>query len=173
LATSWQAGAIDAPAITALTVKGAFGADVRTHAHGIITAAKLGSITGGTWAIAGAINMLHVTGAVSNATIFAGADTGPDDMLGTSDDVFTAAIIGALFIGGADTSTLIVAGGSFPAGANPIFGNLTLLPGGVIRGIVVKGAAGADSHFLADKLPHEANLDGVPTTTATDPRFQV
>ena len=95
LANSWQAGAIDAPGITALTVKGAFGADVRTHAHGIITAARLGSITGGTWSIAGAIDMLHVTGAVSNATIFAGADAGPDDMLGTSDDVFTAAILGA------------------------------------------------------------------------------
>jgi hypothetical protein len=171
-ATSWQAGAIDAPSINLLTVKGAFGADVRTHSTGAVVTAKLGSITGGTWAVAGAIDTLHVSGAVSNATIFAGADSGPDDMLGTSDDIFTAAIIGTLFIGGADTSTLIVAGGSFPPGANPIFGSLTLLPGGVIRSIVVKGAASADSHFLADKLPHTVNIDGVPTTTATDPRFQ-
>ncbi|HWE00908.1 MAG TPA: FG-GAP-like repeat-containing protein [Tepidisphaeraceae bacterium] len=171
LANAWQAGAIDAPSIGALTVKGAFGADVRTHSNGAVASAKFGSIVGGTWAVAGAINSIRVTGDVSDATIFAGADTGADDVLGTSDDIFTAAVIGAISVGGADTSTLIVAGGSFPAGADPIFGNVTLLPGGAIHAIVVKGVAGADSHFLADKLPHTASLDRVATTTATDPRF--
>jgi len=52
-AVSWAGGAIDAPSIGSLIVRGSFSADVRTHAGGKLQSARLGSVTGGTWAIAG------------------------------------------------------------------------------------------------------------------------
>lgn len=172
-ASSWQGGQIIAPSIQTLTVKGAFDPDVETHGTtGKITTATLGTINGGTWAISGGIGTLHVTGNLSDASIYAGADAGSDDVLGTSDDLYRVASITTVFVGGADTSSVIAAGAA-PLPGETITSGLTLLPKGQIGTITVRGTVSDDSRFLAAVLPKRANLTGALVATATDPNFQV
>lgn len=171
-ASSWQGGQIIAPSIQTLSVRGTFDPDVYVAAGGKINYAALGSIDGGTWAVAGGIGTLRVAGDMTGASIYAGANAGPDNVLGTTDDRYGVATITSIFIGGADTSSLIAAGAApLPGGA--IIAGLTLIPEGAIRAIVVRGAVSADSQFLASVLPVRANLGGTFVATATDPRFQV
>jgi hypothetical protein len=172
-ASTWLGDAIDAPSIRSLNVKGSFAADIRIHAGGALKSATLGGVTGGTWAIPGGIGTLHITGALSNTNIFAGADTGPDDVLNTADDVFVPANIGSIFVGGAVTSSLVVAGGTFPAGSTPILAGLGLLGDARIGSITARGAVSADSRFLAARLPLFANFDRLLVKTSNDPRFVV
>lgn len=172
-ASSWQGGQIIAPSIQTLTVKGVFDPDVDTHGTtGKITTATIGSIDGGTWAIAGGIGTLHVAGGFSDASIYAGADAGSDNVLGTSDDRYNVASITTVLIGGADTSSVIAAGAA-PLPGETITSGLTLLPKGKIGTITVRGAVSDDARFLAAVLPKRANLTGVLVMTATDPHFQV
>ena len=170
-ATSWQGGEIIAPSIQTLGIKGVFDPNVFTHGSGKITAATLGSVDGGTWAIAGGIGALHVLGDLSNAMIFAGADVGADNVLGTSDDRYTVATIVSVNIGGSDTSSLIAAGAA-PLPGGTITAGQTLLPKGQIGSITVRGAISDDSRFLAAVLPKRANLSGALVAPATDPHFQ-
>jgi uncharacterized protein with beta-barrel porin domain len=171
-ARSWQSGAVDAPSIATLTIASNFGADVRTHAGGKLKSARFGAITGGTWAVAGGIGTLHVNGGIASAAIYAGADTGPDDVLGTADDAYTAASIGVLYIGGDDTSTLIAAGAA-PISGGTINSGIKLLPKGSIVSITLRGTANDDSRFLARYLQRIVKLNGVKVLTASDPHFQV
>ncbi len=158
-ASTWAGGSIIAPSISTLTVKGDLSADVLTHSGGKITTATIGSVSGGDWAVAGGIGTLKITGSISAADIFAGADSGPDNVLGTSDDIYSAAVISTLFIGGDDNGALVAAGAA-PASGSTIFGTLQLLPKGAIRSITVKGTASDDSRFLAVSLPGNASIGG-------------
>lgn len=172
-ASSWQGGQIIAPSIQTLTVKGAFDPNVDTHgATGKITTATLGSINGGTWAISGGIGTLHVAGDVSNADIYAGADAGSDNVLGTSDDKYNVASITTVLIGGSDTSSIIAAGAE-PVSGGTLATGITLLPKASIGSITVRGTVSDDSRFLAAVLPKRASLARALATTATDPNFQV
>jgi hypothetical protein len=170
-ATAWAGGAIIAPSITTLSVRGQFDADVQTHNTTALQSAILGSITGGTWAIAGNIGVLHVIGDLSTARIFAGANAGPDDIFATADDTYAAAIIGSVLIGGADTSSTIAAGATPPPGET-INAGFTLLPKSAIRSIIVRGTVSSDSLFAAAALPARANLTGVLVATVSNPNFQ-
>jgi hypothetical protein len=171
-ASSWQGGVIDAPSIGNLLINGSIGADIHTHSFGKLTSAKIGSVTGGTWAIAGDIGAIKIAGALSNANLFAGADTGPDDNLGTTDDIFTAAAIGSLFVGGADTSSLVVAGGSIPPRGAGVIGPVTVDTGGALRALLVRGAVSPDAKFIANRIPSAVSLNGVRVATAGNLHFQ-
>lgn len=171
-ANSWEGGSIIAPSIGTLTVKGDLNADVLLHSGGKIATATIASISGGDWAVPGGIGTLKMNGAVSAADIFAGADSGPDNVLGTTDDIYAAAVISTLYIGGDDNGALIAAGAA-PAGGSTIFGTLQLLPKGSIRSITVKGTASADSRILAVSLPTSASIGGAKVATAGDPRFSL
>jgi len=137
---------------------------------GSVKRLSIGAVTGGVWAVAGNIGTLRVLGSVSNAQIFAGASAGPDNVLGTSDDVYAAARIGSIEIDGANTSTLIAAGAA-PAAGGTIFSGQTLIPGGAIKSILIRGAVSSDSRFLAAALPRTAKLGPASVDTAADPRF--
>jgi hypothetical protein len=170
-ASSWVGGQIIAPSIQKLNVRGTFDPDVIVHGSGAIQNATLGSIDGGTWAIGGSIGALRVNGTLSNASIYAGADAGTDNVLGTHDDRYTVATIFSVFVGGADTSSLVAAGAA-PTPGGTITSGITLLPKGAIRSITVRGPVSDDSRFLASVLPRRANLGGVFVATAADARFQ-
>ncbi len=171
VANSWEGGTIIAPSITTLSVRGDFNADVQTHNTTALQSALLGSVTGGTWAIAGNIGALHVLGELTTARIFAGANAGPDDTFGTDDDTYAAAIIGSVLIGGADTSSTIAAGATPPPDGT-IASGFTLLPKSAIRSIIVRGAVSADSLFAAAALPVRANFSGMLALTAGNSNFQ-
>lgn len=172
-ASSWQGGQIIAPSIQTLTVKGAFNPDVDTHGtSGKITTATLGTIDGGTWAISGGVGTLHVNGDLTDASIYAGADAGSDNVLGTSDDTYNVSTISTVFVAGSLTSSLIAAGAA-PAPGGTITSGLTLLPKGKIGTITVRGTVSDDSQFLASVLPKRATLTGALVSTDADPRFQV
>lgn len=171
-AANWQSGTIGAPTISSLLVPGTFDANVRTHANGKIANAKIGSITGGTWAVAGNIGTLRLTGNLSNANLFAGADTGPDDLLGTSDDVFASAIIGSFWIGGNITSSTIGAGVSIPVTTTGVYGPFTPIAKGAIHSIVVVGTIDSSTLFVAAKIPATAKIGNVATKTAMNGNFQ-
>lgn len=170
-ASSWQGGQIIAPSIETLTVKGVFDPDVFTHGTGKIQTAILGTVDGGTWAVSGGIGTLRVLGDLANTSVFAGADTGADNVLGTSDDRYSVAAIASVFVGGSETSSLITAGAA-PLPGQTITAGQALLPNGSIASITVRGAISDDSRFVASILPKRANFSGVLVTTATDPHFQ-
>lgn len=171
-AASWQAGSIDAPSISKLVIAGAIGANVRTHGGGALQAATIGSVTGGLWAVAGGIGSLRILGDLTDASIYAGADTGPSDIAGTSGNLFIPATITSVDIGGTATSSLIVAGATaFVTGTDTT--RLMLLARSRIAGVTVVGAVSADSRFLAAHLPAVASLDGTKVPTAGNPNFEV
>jgi hypothetical protein len=171
-ASTWQGGTLIVPSITSLHVKGLFDPDVQLHSGGKIQTAILGTVDGGTWSVSGGIGTLSVNGDVSGARIYAGADAGPDNVLGTADDRYSVASIGSLFVSGAATTVLIAAGAAPLPGGN-IFAGLSLLPKAAIRSVVVRGAVSDDSRFLAAVLPARATLAKVLVNTSTDPHFQI
>jgi hypothetical protein len=162
---NWTGGQIIAPSIGTLSVSGDISADVFTHGGGI-GSTKIGGIAGGTWAIAENIGTLDVKGSVSSAEILAGDDAGPDNTLGTSDDIYSAATIGSVTIDGSDTSATI------GAGAVPSNGSFQFLPNSAIHNILVKGAVSTDARFAAFNLPATATIAGTKVDTATDPHFE-
>ncbi len=170
-ANLWQGGQILAPSISSLMVKGAFAPNVTLTAGGKIGSARLGAIIGGVWAIPGGIPVLHVAGAVSSAGIYAGANAGPDNILGTADDIFGVAPIGTLFIGGDVTSSVIASGASFPTSAGLTLGSLSVLPKGIMRVLTLRGSLSPDSRIVAAKLPLTGKVGGVSVKTGGDPRF--
>jgi len=112
---------------------------------------------------------LRINGSLSAASIYAGADTGPDDLPGTADDVFAAATLSALFVGGNDRSSVIIAGtASFIVGTDTT--GLALLKKGRILGVTIRGAVSDDTRILASILPRVAKLGGAQgVTTKNDP----
>jgi hypothetical protein len=171
-ATNWLAGSISAPSIINLKITGTLGADVLTHSGGKITSATIGSVANDTWAVSGGIGTLRINGDFTDARIFAGADAGNDNVLGTTDDRYTVATITNVFVGGADISSLIAAGAG-PAPGGNINAGIVLIPKGAIHSITVRGTVTDDSQFLAAVLPRTASLAGATVLTATDPHFQV
>ena len=171
-AASWQGGLIAVPSITTLNVKGIFDPDLQTSSSTKLQTATLGTVDGGDWAIPGGIGTLRINGDFSNASIYAGANAGPDQKLGTSDDTYQTATITSVFIGGNVTSSLIAAGAS-PQSGGTIFTGIVLLKKSAIRAIAVRGQASADSRFLAASIPARVNIGGTSVATASDPRFQV
>ncbi len=104
--------------------------------------------------------------------ILAGANFGADGVLGGGDDTFAAGSINAVRVGGAVTGSVIAAGLDL---VDDILlnGNDVLLPGGVIKSLLVTGIADPASRFLAAGLPVKAKVGGVAVVTAADPRFQL
>ncbi len=92
------------------------------YVPGPLGALTLGSITGSgtsTIAAAGSIGAISIAGAVTGATVLAGANLGSDDLLGGSGpaaDTFTAGAIMKISIAGN------VANSTFGAGLNPVDG---------------------------------------------------
>jgi hypothetical protein len=169
-AAAWNAGAILAPYIKTLTVNGPMSASVDVSGGGRVESATVGTLAGGTWAVSGSLLSLRVLGAMANARIFAGADAGSDNVLGTADDVYRRAMINSTFVGGDLTSGLVAAGAAPPSGQT-IDTAITLLPHSAIRSITVGGALSGDSRFLASSLPPNARVNGARVSTAGDPRF--
>ena len=169
-ATTWGGGQISTPWINNLIVSSMSG-DVFVHNGGEIVNAQIGSISGGTWVIAGGIKTFNDRGNVDSATIYAGVDAGADNTLGTADDAYGTASIDSILIGGSDLSSKII------AGAKPVSGNdlssFTLQQGSRIGPIVVRGVASSDSRFIAPSLPAVATIQNAKVTTATDPRFSL
>jgi len=77
---------------------------------GRVPSITVGSVSGGTWAVAGGIGSLKILGDLTAASIFAGANSGTDHVLGNADDTFLATQIISIFVGGSDTSSIIAAG---------------------------------------------------------------
>jgi hypothetical protein len=172
MATTWQGGQIVAPAITTLSVKGIFDPTVLIRAGGKIQSATLGTIDGGLWALPNGIGILRINGDLFNASIYAGADAGPDLILGTADDRYSVATITSLIVGGNVTSSLIAAGAAPLPGGN-IFAGITLLPKAAIRSIQLRGQLSDDSHILAAVIPAKVKIAGSFIANASDPRFMV
>jgi hypothetical protein len=169
-AASWTGGAIIAPQIDRLTVSGAMSANVLIHNGGGMQTIRVGTITGGTWAVPGGFTTLRVAGDVSGARIFAGADAGADNVLGTADDIFKRAAIGSILIGGNVISSTIAAG-AVPASGTNLSGGFVILPRSPIFKIIVGGTVSADSRFLARPLPAKVAIAGIAVATSADPRF--
>lgn len=167
-ATTWGGGQISTPWINNLVVSSMSG-DIFVRGGGKIVKAQIGSISGGTWAIAGGIESLAVRGDVDSATIYAGVDAGADDTLGTSDDGYGPAAIDSIFIGGSDLSTTIIAGPK-PTSGNDL-SSFTLQPGSRIGPIVIRGVVSTDSRFEAAGLPPVVTIQNAKVATASDPRF--
>jgi hypothetical protein len=172
IASTWAGGTIVAPSVGALTVHGDMSANVQIENGGLIRSAQLGSVSGGTWTASGGIGTLHINGNATNLSLYAGADAGRDQILGTNDDRYGAASITTLFVGGSVNATLIAAGAS-PLPGGTIFNGLTLIPGGAIHSIIVRGTLSSDSQILAALLPARASIDGAVVSPATLPNFQL
>ena len=170
-ANSWNGGLISAPSIQSFVIRGTLNANVFLHTSRKIQSARLGAISGGVWAAPGGIRLLQVTGDLANAKIYAGADAGPDNLLGTADDTYAAAVINSIIVRGSDTSSTIAAGVA-PISGNDLNAGIALLPGGAIKSITVQGPINAASRFLAASLPSTALLAGTRVSTATDPHFR-
>jgi hypothetical protein len=113
-----------------------------------------------------------ITGDLSG-DIFAGANFGPDGLLGGGDDTFAAGSISSLHIGGNATSTAFVAAGLDPVDDILLNGDDTLLPGGLIKSIVINGTADSASKFLAASLPTKVKIGGTTVIPSADPRFML
>ena len=138
---------------------------------GRVPSITVGSVSGGTWAVAGGIGSLKILGDLTAASIFAGANSGTDHVLGNADDTFLATQIISIFVGGSDTSSIIAAGIAPTDGIN-VFNGVTPIPGGKINSIVVRGSLDASSRILSAALPKTASLTGAPIGTTSDSRFQ-
>jgi hypothetical protein len=170
VAASWTGGAIIAPQVDRLTVSGSMSANVFVHNGGGMQTIRIGAITGGSWAVPGGFTTLRVAGNVSGAQIFAGADAGADNVLGTSDDIYKRAAIGSILIGGNVVSSTIAAGAA-PASGTSLTSGIILLPRSPIFKITVRGTVSADSRLLAKPLPGKVTIAGTAIATSSDPRF--
>ena len=169
-AASWTGGAIIAPQIDRLTVSGTMSANVYVHNGGGIQLVRAGAISGGTWAVPGGFTTLRVTGDVSGARIFAGADAGADNVLGTADDIYKRAAIGSILIGGNVLSSTIAAG-AVPASGTNLSGGFVVQPRSPIFKIKIGGSVSTDTRFLARPLPAKVVIAGMSVATSADPRF--
>ena len=126
----------------------------------------------GTVSATEAITAVAISGNMTNARVLAGTNLGADGELGGGDDVYTGAMLTRITVGVAVTNSLVAAGYD-PTVDDGIDGNETLLPGGVIRAIVARGGADAQSKFLAETLPARVKLGTETVITLEDERFQL
>jgi Bacterial Ig-like domain len=123
------------------------------------------------------IGLVNVTGNLSDARFFAGANFGADGLPGGSGanaDTFGSGSILGLTVGGT-ASDVIIAAGLDPQDGILFNGNDTLIGAtSAIKALSVKGAV-TDSFFVANVLPKSVTLAGlnVAPVPASDPRFQI
>ena len=156
-----------ATSIGKLSSKGEFDPTVSLHSGGqALGSANIGgAINTAQWGIHGSIGSVFIKGACKDMGIFAGTDFGADNARGGGDDTFAAGSIGALVIGGNVTGCLFAAGLSSDASS--------LLPGGSITVINVKGTVDNNSAIIAASLPTIAVINGSPVKTAGNKTFQI
>jgi hypothetical protein len=136
---------IIAPSITTFVDQGDFSAEV--------SATKIGTFT--------------VKGNVTTSNVLAGTNFGPDDLPGGGDDTFAAGTINAIRIfGSIDSNSLLAAGLDNADDAFPLDATPTLLTGGKIGTIYVKGPLGDGSAIIAASVPKTAIINGVPVKTS-------
>lgn len=124
------------------------------------------------WAVNGNIGKVHIGANVGNLQILGGAQLGPAGELTSPPASYSGTDIQSFEVGGSVTSSLISAGLD-PVDGVLLDGNDTLLSGGAIGSIVIKGLASNDSRFLASELPTNAKIDSATVITAQDPRFSL
>ena len=151
---SWAGGTISAPTMGTFSDAGGFSA---------------------TLASAGNINTVLIRGDLSASTILAGASLGANDTLGGADDTFAPATLRVLEVLGSVTgSTLVAAGLSvngdvFP----PTAASETLLSGGRIVTVNVRGTLDPAAKILAATLPAKAVVQRRAVLTAGNANFEV
>lgn len=147
---------ITAPSIGKLSSKGEFSAD-------LIVSGLIGGISVGgngnsiAWRAAGGFGAVTIKGGLTNSTIDAGLSAD-----GTS---AVAAAIKSIAVTGP------VTGSRISAGFNPT--TQTIVSGGQIGAVKIKGAVSADTTFRAALLPKSVTLGGSKADPALDARFAV
>jgi hypothetical protein len=109
------------------------------------------------------IGDLHISGSLTNAKVFTGADFGADARLGNNDDFFGSGVLSSLIINGSVTNSFVAAGYSVTTAS--------LLPRSAIGSISVSGSVDAGSLFEAVSLPSSALINGLDVSTVNNPNF--
>lgn len=171
---------ISAPDIDKLNSQGDFDATLNvtgtTKGARVLGQVNIGGSVIGTstspvrWAVNGNTGKIHVGGDIKDLELLAGAQLGSAGELASPPATYSGTDIQSFEVGGSVSSSLI------SAGLDPVDGvllnsNDTLLSGGAIGSISVKGLASNDSRFLASDLPTNAKTDSATVITAQDPRF--
>jgi hypothetical protein len=151
-----------------IIVRGSVDTEFVANVTGMVTTLKVLGDFNGLVAAAG-VNTVAVSGNVNGGAVLAGTNIGADGLSGTGDDTHAAGAIGAISVRGSTTNARFHAGVA-PGATDPAV--LTLLPGGLIRSVVVRGGSDGASRFLAETLPRTARLGTETVITATDARFQ-
>gem|GEM_PF-6194382 len=171
---------ISAPDVDKLTSQGDF--DATLNVTGTTKGARVlgqvnigGSVIGAStnpvrWAVNGNTGKIHIGGDVKNLRLLAGAQLGSAGELTSPPATYSGTDIQSFEVGGSVSSSLISAGLD-PVDGVLLNGNDTLLNGGAIGSISIKGVASNDSRFLASDLPTNAKIDSTTVATAQDPRF--
>ncbi|HEX5242594.1 MAG TPA: hypothetical protein VFW23_04965, partial [Tepidisphaeraceae bacterium] len=178
--TAAAGSAISAPDIDKLNSHGDFNATLNvtgtTKGARVLGQVNIGGSVMGTstnpvrWAINGNTGKIRIGGDVRNLQLLSGAQLGPAGELTSPPATYSGTDIQSFEVGGSVSSSLI------SAGLDPVDGALlnnndTLLNGGAIGSISIKGLASNDSRFLASDLPTNAKIDSATVITAQDPRF--
>jgi len=172
--------AISAPDIDKLNSQGDFDATVNvtgtTKGAQVLGQVNIGGSVIGTstnpvrWAINGNSGRIRIGGDVENLQLFAGAQLGHAGELTSPPATYSGTDVQSFEVGGSVSSSLISAGLD-PVDGVLLNGNDTLLNGGAIGSIFIKGLASNDSRFLASDLPTDAKIDSATVITEQDPRF--
>ncbi len=160
-ALSWNEGdvltslhRITAPSIGKLVSKGAFGADL-IIAGTVKAVTIVGNVYETQWSAAGGFGAVTIKGDIAASTINAGHDRSAGTYIGAS------------------IKKLTVTGTASTLGVNAGYdGNSsTLLQGGQIKAITIKGGVDTDSRFAADLLPRRVKFGTLSIDPLADERF--
>ena len=153
-ATSWAGGTITAPSVGTFSDAGAFS---------------------GTLASAGNINTALIRGDLTAGTILAGVSLGANQALGGGDDTFTPATLRVVEVLGSVTGSALVAAGLSVSGDAfpPTAASETLLSGGRIITVSIRGTLDPTARILAATLPAKAVVQGHAVLTSGDANFSV
>ncbi len=171
---------ISAPAIIKISSAKDFDATLdvtgATKGASILGAVDIGGSVAGTidapirWSVNGNIGDVRIAGDVSHLQVLGGALLGADGELASPPATYSGTLIKSFDVNGSVTSSLISAGLD-PVDGILLNGNDTLLDGGAIDSITIKGLASNDSRFLAASLPPQAKIDSITVVPSQDPRF--
>jgi len=171
---------ISAPAINKISSAKDFDAALNvtgtTKGASVLGAVVIGGSVAGTidapirWSVNGNIGDVRIAGDVSHLQVLGGALLGAGGELASPPATYSGTLIKSFDVNGSVTSSLISAGLD-PVDGILLNGNDTLLDGGAIDSITIKGLASNDSRFLAASLPPQAKIDSVKVIPSQDPRF--
>ena len=171
---------ISAPVIDKISSAGDFdaGLSIIGTAKGasVLGAISIGGGVAGTidapirWSVNGNIGDVRIGGNVSHLQVLGGALLGADEELGSPPATYSGTLIKNFVVDGSVTSSLISAGLD-PVDGILLNGNDTLLDGGAIDSLTIKGLASNDSRFFAASLPPQAKIDSITVIPSQDPRF--